>query len=93
MAFIMTTPDDGVYLGSCAGLGFWSKLDTAGQNAAVSFETVDDAWEHFSSWDNQSTIDHVHLLEITPDLEDGYVSMAACVNAGIQPWFIERFDV
>lgn len=45
-------PEMGVYLGNCLGLGFWSKLDPGGQDAAVTFESAEEAINHAASWDD-----------------------------------------
>lgn len=41
----------GVYVGNALGLGFWSKLDDADQDTAVTFDSVEDAKEHVCSWE------------------------------------------
>lgn len=37
--FVLVSDAFGVYVGSFLGLGFWSRLDAAGQTSAVTFET------------------------------------------------------
>src|SRR5690606_39754669 len=38
---VITHPDMGIYLGNFIGLGFWSLLDSVGQNAAPTFDSED----------------------------------------------------
>lgn len=40
----------GIYIGQALGLGFWSKLDSAGQDKVVVFDTVEDAKEFLSEF-------------------------------------------
>lgn len=49
--YVITHPDMGIYLGNCMGLGFWSKLDAAGQDRAVTFASIDAAAQHVRSWE------------------------------------------
>lgn len=52
----------GIYLGSFWGLGFWSKLDAAGQDEAVTFKDELDAADHMSEWENP--VDDARIVEI-----------------------------
>jgi len=84
MAFVISHPEHGIYLGNCMGLGFWSKIDPVGQPSAVTFPTQSEAEEHMSKWDDGRPLD-VTLHEVTPDNGD-YASISACVAAGLDGW-------
>ena len=49
--YILVHKEDGVYIGNALGLGFWSRLDNAGQDSAVTFDTAEEAMEHVISWE------------------------------------------
>lgn len=80
---LLVSDELGIYLGNCMGLGFWSKLDAAGQDAAVTFPSEDVAREHMAGWDEAPS--DVRFVPVLPD--DGeYATMQACVRAGLHPW-------
>jgi len=81
---VIAHPSNGVYLGSALGLGFWSQLDPAGQDSAVTFESVEDAESYMATWDSGRP-EGVYCVPIMPD-KGNYASMAACVAAGLQSW-------
>jgi hypothetical protein len=93
--FILCHPEHGVYLGSCMGLGFWSKLDPAGQDCAPTFETQDLAMEYVDSWDlagmskeeRKTFISSMTCVAVDADIDNGtWASMSACIKAGMEPW-------
>ncbi len=84
MAVVIFTQGNGVYLGSCMGLGFWSKLDPVGQDAAVTFPDVSAAEDHMASWECGRPSD-VSFVEVIADA-DGFASIAACQAAGLPAW-------
>jgi len=47
---VIVHAEHGVYLGHAKGLGFFSLLDTAGQPAAATFDTEQQAKDHVRSW-------------------------------------------
>jgi hypothetical protein len=49
--FILVHKEDGVYVGNALGLGFWSRLDAADQESAVTFDSEQEAKDHVASWD------------------------------------------
>lgn len=51
---VITHPEWGIYLGSCFGLGFWSKLDCAGQSEACTFADEADAEDYVKTWDENN---------------------------------------
>ena len=86
MSVIIHHPDMGVYLGNCMGLGFWSKLDPAGQDTAATFPDEDAARDHLFTWDDP--VDGCEFLEVHVDESSGehYASIEACVAAGCEAW-------
>lgn len=84
--FVLVSPEMGIYLGNCLGLGFWSKLDPVGQPSAVTFESDADAIGHAQSWDG-GVPEGLTSREVEAD--DGiYASVAACVAAGLEGWSV-----
>ena len=90
MAVVIVHPEWGIYLGTCLGLGFWSKMDPAGQDAAVTFPSEEDANRHMDSWDEplvERPRLEFHVVE--PDklqYSGKYASVAACRRAGLDGW-------
>lgn len=82
LRFVITHPQMGVYLGNCMGLGFWSKMDTVGQNAAVTFASVTSAEAHISSWDEGNNPRDYHFRTTIPDLPGNYVSLTRLIKDG-----------
>lgn len=83
-AYVIAHPEQGVYLGSAMGLGFWSKLDPVGQDAAVVFKSPRQALDFMQTWEAGAP-DGVQLVAVSPD-QDGYASIDACVDAGLPAW-------
>lgn len=67
MKIVITHPEQGIYLGNALGLGFWTLLDSAGQDAAVTFDSISDARSHIRSWDTNSDPDDYDFAEIAVD--------------------------
>lgn len=87
MAFVIYTEEEGVFLGSCMGLGFWSKLDAVDLGAAVTFPSIDDAEAFMAEWESGSPAG-VALVPVVPDQDDGYASIEACMRAGLPEWLV-----
>lgn len=89
--FVLVHPEMGVYLGTCLGLGFWSKLDPVGQLAAVTFENRTVADVIMRSWDNGRP-DKVIIWPVMADWavcvggKPTFASIAACVATGLETW-------
>jgi hypothetical protein len=86
MAVVLYQEEMGVYLGSCLGLGFWSKWDAAGQDEACVFSSSAQAAEYVKTWDNIPEGIHAVIVNV-PNTE--YASMEACVAAGLPAWEID----
>lgn len=88
--FVIVHPVEGIYLGCCLGLGFWTNLDPAGQPAATTFTSVEEAQQHINSW--KSNPDYPKAM--IPDLkimpvrvnESGFATIEECVAAGLPAW-------
>ena len=87
MPYVIYTEEEGVYLGSCMGLGFWSKLDAVDQPSAPTFPSAAIAEEYMAGWDNGRPPAAV-VVPVEPDQADGYASIAACVRAGLPEWLV-----
>jgi hypothetical protein len=74
---------DGIFLGSLLGLAFWSKLESAGQTHACTFESVSQALAHVSAWATKPT--DMVFVSVSEDA-DRCASIAACVAAGLPAW-------
>lgn len=83
-AFLIVHPHYGVYLGSRQGRGYWSKVDSVGQPAAVTFASRQDALDYMASW-SVSPPPGIDLLPVEAD-GPGYATVAACVRAGAPAW-------
>lgn len=86
MSFVVVHDTDGIFLGQALGLGFWSKLDSVGQDSAVVFNSIQEAEDFLASWEGEIP-ENIKFVEITPDSECGkYVSKYACLAAGLDMW-------
>lgn len=87
-AVVLFHPEDGIYLGHCMGLGFWTKLDPVGQPSAVCFDDEADARAHMQTWECGPK-EGVLFVTVQPDSANGevrYASIQACVAAGLEAW-------
>lgn len=91
MSVVIYHERDGIYLGCCMGLGFWTKMDSAGQPAAVTFPSVEAAEAHMATWECGRPAD-VTFVEVEADAE-GFADVAACVRAGLPGWLDETMPV
>jgi len=76
----------GVYLGSCLGLGFWTKLDPVDQTAAVVFPSPEAAIEHIQQADDPSIFDGITTVRVVPDEFDcggAFISFGALRAQGL----------
>ena len=79
-------PEHGVFLGEFLGLGIWSELDSAGQNAATTFPNQEAAEAFLKTWPTQ--LEGIQTVPVTPG-PDGYADIDACVAAGLPEWTVE----
>lgn len=90
--YLLTCPEYGVFLGTMWGLAFWSELDPVGQDAAITFESKEEAHEFADSWTGTQP-EGMTTLEVIPDLADEYASVEACARAGAKPWLTATTEV
>lgn len=79
---VITHPEFGVYLGSAMGMGFWSQIDSAGQQEAVTFSNIDDAKAHIRSWDENNRVEPYSFLGIDVSPGTQHVNAEQIVAAG-----------
>jgi len=84
---VITHPDWGVYLGSWLGLGFFSKLDCAGQHEACTFESEADASEFIKTWDENSD---PSIFTFVPVKSGEFATIAELKAAGLDTSEMER---
>ena len=83
MRYVLVHDEMGVYLGSCFGMGFWSKLDPIGQPCAITFPSEEVATRVWASWDHSPA----GCRTIAVEASDGeYATIDDCVRAGLPAW-------
>lgn len=91
MACVIYSDEYGVFLGVAMGMAFWSRLDSAAQEAAPVFESADEARAYLSTWQGDSSL--VEFVTVVPDVCSGegvaYASSAACIAAGLPGWLTD----
>jgi len=83
-AYVITHPEWGIFLGHFLGLGFWSKLEPAGQPTAPTFPTIGEAEGFMATWTSGRPAG-VSLIPVNPD-HGTYASAGACIAAGLEGW-------
>lgn len=91
MSVVIYSEEAGVYLGGAFGMGFWSKLDPVGQDAACTFESAELAASLIE--EHAGFPEDVTFVSVCPDMADGYASIAACMAAGLPGWLDEYTPV
>lgn len=93
--YLLTHPEHGIFLGTCAGLGFWSAVDPAGQDEAPTFPTEATIQAHLDSWDEPPVGPerlrykaHEVIIPRSRINKDGsaYATLADVREAGLEPW-------
>jgi len=85
--FVLYSPEHGVFLGHCLGLGFWSKVDPVGQPWACIFSSKGEAVAFVSSWKDSSPFPLETREVMVADPAAG-ASITECVAAGLPGWII-----
>lgn len=83
---VLVHKEYGIYLGSASGRGFWSQIDPAGQSAAITFPSPEEAFAHAATWENPIDLETLRCVEVVPDIGDLWASIEACVCAGLSAW-------
>lgn len=86
MAYVIYSEIEGIFIGSCIGLAFWSKLDPVDQPAAITFPSEACAEQFMSTWAGGRP-DGVSLVTVEPD-QGEYATIEVCVGAGLPGWTI-----
>ena len=81
--FVLYNLNDGVYLGSFLGFGIWSLLDSAGQEKAITFDSMEEAHEVVKSWDNPVKDYGVRMVR-TKDI--AYATKEECIQSDLPEW-------
>lgn len=90
--YVIYNEINGVFLGMCFGLEFWSKLDPVGQPSAVTFESAKDAESFMATWVNGVPAG-TRFVEVRADVEGTHASIASCIQAGLPGWIDELTPV
>jgi hypothetical protein len=64
MTVVLVHNEFGIYLGNCMGLGFFSMLDCAGQDQAVTFATPEAARQHVADWTSENDPLRFHTVQV-----------------------------
>lgn len=81
--YVITHPDMGVYLGNALGMGFWTKLDSVDQQAAVTFPDIKAARDHVASWEGERDPDLYGYAPVVMKPGEDYVEAATLRMAGL----------
>lgn len=78
----------GVYLGTCMGMGFWSKLENLEMPEACNFPSADEALRVMQTWDGFLSLPDDMTFPFVEDADqDGYSTLAECCAVeGVEPW-------
>ena len=82
MRIVITHSEMGIFIGSSTGLAFWSRMDSAGQGCAVSFESQEQARKLIRGWRNKAINDPAAytFAEVSCDR---YATLADLIKAGL----------
>ncbi len=67
---VITHPQWGIYIGSCMGLGFWTLMDSVGQDAVVCFNDEQEARGVVTRWEENNNPDEYGYVTVEADIED-----------------------
>jgi len=82
--YLLYSNDYGIYLGSFLGMGFWSNLDPAGQDEAITFESEKDIIDFMRTWESQ--VPNVKTVSIETSENTYYATIEQCVAIGLPEW-------
>jgi hypothetical protein len=81
--YVLYSEEWGVYLGSFMGLGFWTKLDPAGQDTVCVFSSPEVARTWYGIWDSGPPSLQVVEVECA---DPNCATVAECIAAGLPGW-------
>lgn len=79
---VITHPTQGIYLGNCLGLGFWTLIDCAGQDHACVFDDLASAEKHIRSWDSDDEPGTYNMVAVCT-AERNFASVTELKEAGL----------
>lgn len=91
--WVLYNEEIGVFLGECLGLGFWSQLDSCGQNAAITFPNKTEATKMISHMkQNDTNLAKLAISPILVEVDDGdnFATIQSCMRAGIPGWVYDK---
>lgn len=74
----------GVFIGTCLGLAFFSEMDAAGQERAVTFADEAEARSFVATWRNEPEPPW-RCVQVETS-KDNYATIDDCVRAGLPRW-------
>lgn len=83
MSIVITHPEQGIYVGSAMGLGFWSLWDAAGQVEAVTFPDESTARDYVRGWQNLNDPETYGYAEVTT-AGAGFATVEELKEAGLE---------
>jgi hypothetical protein len=83
MHVVINYTEMGIYLGNCLGLGFWSKLDPVGQDAAVTFPSEVEARRHVASWNENNDPASYEYRLVATNKDRDYATISDLKDAGL----------
>lgn len=81
--FVLYSEQWGIYLGEFLGFGFWTKIDGAGQDAAITFADKEEALRCVESWLSKPGDFEIKSVECA---DQRYVTIDECEAAGLPRW-------
>jgi hypothetical protein len=84
--YIIVSKEIGVYLGSCFGFHFWSKIDAVGQDSAVVFPSADEARKFLKVYPTEFSVGDFVSIKKVITINDRYASIVECVGVGVPDW-------
>lgn len=82
LRWVIFHPEEGIYLGNCMGFGFFSLLDSVGQEQAVVFISNRQAKDHIRAWDTDNNPDNYKFIQLECD-NDLYATIEELKEGGL----------
>lgn len=80
MAVVIANETLGVFVGTCMGFAFWTKLDSVGQDVATTFPSEGEATAFLNSWPEGAAPDTCRFVEVG---EKEFVTIAELKAVGL----------
>jgi hypothetical protein len=82
--YVLYNEEQGIFLGGWMGLGFWTKLETGGQDAACTFASVKDGEDYIATWPADQRNKEYKLVQV--EAIGRWATIQECVEAGLPSW-------